>query len=688
MRSPSLTAIALISITVLAADPAAAEETTMSLEQWHDRIAAQEQAWRERDPDYEKLVSAAGEALCHHYGEVKRNEQTEPYFAFMEGPGKAMLERFASEHKLAPENEKYNYVIAAAYLHEGIVPKREQPSTPAQHFRTEAEQRGRAIVERAVRKGGGFTADEIHSLRLYRIIAEQSAVPGALRSITGQFAPDWELKLGETAPPLRLPTADAVMEHSPDYTEQIDRDYLTRRYLEADGLKEFPFYFGAYAEGSEGRPVPQEREPWPDWLPEDAFVDLQAIAPPKPTLLLFADPVDNWHSRIWSEISPIVRALGDRVDVFSIAVTIHDTHMPYADWYGRGYGFNMVHPQSLEERARSVRDRMMTFPELQPNWLLDGLMRSVQNTWGQRGGGGGTVVIVDADRRVAHAGRFRSDAETNLVQKGRSNCNGHTILGVSQIILGTYYDRVLTDLLAHDGKLSDAMIERLSAEPMADLPIYHRCLKVSGFDPSTGLLKGTTRSVDHRGQRGDPIEVTYKVTARTRIRTADGRASHGPAALAGHGADDLHVYTSQPDAEQPELIAVRVNRYNAAPLWLTGKVTTVGADGTIGVALDKPGQTPGMRYWAEAGDKATPTGDAAATLHLLTTLNRVDEPARTVALPSDAATFLFINGRTAEPGELNIGMPIAMGFANAAEATAAEPNAPLYPLAIRAYDVQ
>ncbi len=688
MRSLRLPPAACFLALALAPLVSAAQER-YTLDAWHEVLSGMEAQWRAEDPDYQAVVVAAGKVLCHHHTFRERPEYA-PYRAFMQGPGKPMLERFAREKELAEADLRYTYVIAASYLKEGIAPKQQKPTTPVQLYRAEVKQLGHDLIERSFTQGNAFTSAEVHALRLYRIALEQEGVPGGYRNLIDQYARGWKLPMAERVPPLRLPTVEAVFADSPDYVDTIDRGYLTSRYLTADGLMEFPIFFGPYKLGEEGQPVPAVAEPWAHWLKPRHFADLHERVQQRPALILFADPVDSFHSDIWYGLSPYPLMLGERMDLFAVAITIHDTHMPYTDWFSDEWDFAMVHPVSIEERARSIRSVMMSRPDLRLDWLLDGPLRTVQNNWGGRPGGRGTVALVDRQGTLVVDQWIRPYPDEGDLRTGVSISSGRTTLALSQLNRMLFYDRAIHHLLSEEGVASGALTESLAQRPLTTAPIKHRKLQEASFDASTRTLRGMSRSLDHQGNRGPVQAMAFRITPETRVRASDGQVGHGIEAVRALGPGDYEVYARDLDDAVPTAFSVRANGYGSRGVWLSGKVRGYDAgEGQLTVVLDPPGETPGLRYWRENAERtrepnATRFGNVPSFLTLLKSLNQASEAERTVRLPSDAATFAFLNGDPAQPSALPVGAPVALGFASPAEAPFPAPEGVLYPLWIRA----
>jgi hypothetical protein len=99
---------------------------------------------------------------------------------------------------------------------------------------------------------------------------------------------------------------------------------------------------------------------------------------------------------------PLKQAVGERLAVFFICTTIHDTRMPSMDFVGPKPGrTSYVHEATMEHRARICKMFYMGWPDCTTDYLLDDMAQHFRNEWMDQGGGA-YVVLVDAAGTIAY----------------------------------------------------------------------------------------------------------------------------------------------------------------------------------------------------------------------------------------------------------------------------------------------
>jgi hypothetical protein len=102
-------------------------------------------------------------------------------------------------------------------------------------------------------------------------------------------------------------------------------------------------------------------------------------------------------------LEPLKQALGDRIVMYFVCTTIHDTRMPSMDFIGPEPGkTSYVHEIAMEHRARICKMFYMGWPACTTDYLLDDLSQHFRNEWMDQGGGA-YIVLVDRAGTIAYA---------------------------------------------------------------------------------------------------------------------------------------------------------------------------------------------------------------------------------------------------------------------------------------------
>lgn len=121
--------------------------------------------------------------------------------------------------------------------------------------------------------------------------------------------------------------------------------------------------------------------------------------------MVFMNATDPWawHGRIAPMFEPLKQALGDRVAIYFICTTIHDTRMRSMDFVGPESGQTAyVHETAMEHRTRICKMFYMGWPDCTTDYLLDDMAQHFRNEWMDQGGGA-YIVLVDRTGTIAYA---------------------------------------------------------------------------------------------------------------------------------------------------------------------------------------------------------------------------------------------------------------------------------------------
>ena len=190
-------------------------------------------------------------------------------------------------------------------------------------------------------------------------------------------------KPGEPAPDFCLPRLEDVLAR-PSYSDARENDVLF--YLKPDAADRLFLLL---------------RKPPPP--PADG-VRLSSLRG-QPVVLILADPVDSFFPRCLAILEPIYRAYRDRAQFLIVHVTIHDTRMGAPEFFGPAAADKVthLHPQTLEQRARTAKLLYMRYPNVTAPMVLDDMRQTTRNACMAEGGDARTL-LVDVDGRLAHDG--------------------------------------------------------------------------------------------------------------------------------------------------------------------------------------------------------------------------------------------------------------------------------------------
>jgi hypothetical protein len=378
---------------------------------------------RTESPRRRLLLEGAAVALHPYDGRpgmlAKRVGKDPRYTAFHDWrrtQGEALFARWRRGGKLtAAEREHYfllNGMCFARHKHEV------RPKVRSKADLTPEEQDIHRYVERVDRRGvevlqKGYlgrklTAAEIEDLRLYAMLVDNRCTGGRVLPFhIGLCGPSGGRRPpapGEPAPDFMLLRFEAALD-GPDYSDL--NPYDPTDILRPAILSEYLLLMQGY-ERDPNSERPTVRAKPIVVVPEGRRADYVRLADfrgTKAVLFVLANATDAfaWHWKISPMFEPLYRAYKDRIALFFVHTTIHDTYMPVKDFLGPDPGrHSAVHDLTMAHRARCCKMFYMDRPHVTVPYLLDDMAQRTRNAYRDQGGGA-YIVLVDLDGRVAYA---------------------------------------------------------------------------------------------------------------------------------------------------------------------------------------------------------------------------------------------------------------------------------------------
>ena len=330
------------------------------------------------------------------------------------GPGAALMEKVRTGVPLIPEEDRAEILAVHALLHqakaaevtklksnEGLEARKQS----LRDFWEQTRTNGQAVLRRAYTRGQ-LTAAELRVVRRYAQLV-------ALMGTGGELLP-YELSLaagpfgvGQPAPDFCADTEDAfdfpalLAAGNPNHVYDALTDWIVLEPLQL---------VMSYRPTGDGKVEPRE-EVWPLRRPDTAFRMRDAIGE-RPLVLILAHPSDYWawHFTLAPELEMLHRALAERARFVLVNVSVHDTVMTAEDPFpsparpGKalgGHRTSILHPVTVEERARVAGLLKMALPFFSIPMVFDHPGQTIRNAFRDRGGEA-TFVVVDRDGRVVY----------------------------------------------------------------------------------------------------------------------------------------------------------------------------------------------------------------------------------------------------------------------------------------------
>jgi hypothetical protein len=450
----------------------------------------------------------------------------------------------------------------------------------------------------------------------------------------------------------------------PDYRDENPYDPLD--VLTPLVLREFLQVLQGYEPAGNGvRPLPQT-------LPAGAapgdYVRLSDFRGRKPVLLVMAHPTDSWtwHWMIAPMVEMVRQACGDRLEVFAVCTTIHDSRMGVKNFFGDPPDRQpWVHEWSLEQRAFACKTFYMDRPHFGLPYLLDDMAQGTRNAY-RDDGGGAYMFLVDLDGRLAYV-----DCMQDLPPTWGKD-------GVS------FYDEFVYIRMNHlESRVAGFFANgcRYGKSMETPYPAWRR--------PSL-LERAEVVRVD-----GDRLVVKHGGRERAFLVPATARVEHNyapsvPADLPEGEKVDVS-YVPPADAAGDALarwVSSRGRheewRGREPTMWVAARVVSYDAQARV-LAVERvalsDGGAKGLAFWRGAGDRATAFDPrTTAKLAAVSAMAEQEDDARAWKLHVDDAVDIFRDGRAVGAEALQPGDPVGV-LCRAWQA--AGPGAT--PLQVRAY---
>ena len=365
-----------------ASDTAAVVEPKTAAE-WLDAVAAEDTSCRAREtanPQAAQLLRGAALSMLHipieHISDwpAADREARNAYLAWWTATGAAAFKTWQQAGFPDVDDDSHLMFHAVAMEeYQDIKDKKpiEDPALIA--YGERIIRRGISIQLRGC-SGEKLSPQDLRELRLFAMYSshicfgEDIPIP-IFRGWTGHNKPI----AGTPAPDLSLPLMEDILarptysDHNPFDQQVLFRPGILKRILQImDGYE---------ATSAEEQKVGHLVRPKQQY--HSGFTDpvvLSARWSKRPILVMLEDATDTWtwSGLVFPAMEPLKQSLADKVDFFFIHSTVHDQFMPGAP-ASNGWvpGQLALHCVSPEERARTAKMCYMTYPLLSIPYLLD-----------------------------------------------------------------------------------------------------------------------------------------------------------------------------------------------------------------------------------------------------------------------------------------------------------------------------
>jgi hypothetical protein len=649
-----LTALLMLVMVAFCGSAGLSAEETRTPTQWLEAAIAQDRAeWAAASDEWKRVLTGAALAIGPYTGReaaVKqlkgdRKAAHEAFQEWMATEGDALYAKWRAGEALSERDRPYRYILNglafARYHHESRKNLRaRKPLTPEdehaiRHWKA-VTRAGQAVLKKGY-LGAPLTEAEVEALRLYAMLVDCACTGGrvlpfhlGLTETVRLPNNRYGLRLGAMAPEFLLPKMVAFLD-SPAYTDA--NPHILTHALRPLILREHLLNLQGYepdpgSDGTRVRAKPVEMLAGKD----KHYVRLSDFRGKKPVLLVLANPSDAWcwHWKIAPMFEPLWQAYQDKLALFVIHTTIHDTYMPMKDFLGPTPGrASAVHELSLEERARASKMFYMNWPHFTFEYLLDDMSQRTRNAYRDQGGGA-YVVLVDLDGRIAYLD-YHQDVPQGL----------------------SFYDEYVYVRMNHLESRLKAFFDgggRYGPEILTPFPEWRRPpllqdATLVSADPETGTLAVRTA----KGEAGKLYR--FLLMPETRVT-----ANYEPATLGEmNPGDKVSVSYFAEDADAP----VKRARYvqsdedwarRVQTIWIPGRVKSVqAADGRLEVTPVCPPteQMKGLGFWDAAGREVVPYDPRTAARLTVVRRRVATNEDRICRFKLDAATDIFLHGRAA-----------------------------------------
>jgi hypothetical protein len=261
---------------------------------------------------------------------------------------------------------------------------------------------GRATLARGY-TNGVLTDTDLETLRHYGLYVDTTCTGGRVLPWHLGLTPTSANVVGDFAPDFRLRRFDAVTRRA-DYAP-VPAFNITR-HVTSELVYELLLPMPGYLTTNSASRLcviarPDRLAPQPGENPAD-MVQLSALRGCKAVLLLFVEPSDmhRWHGKLLPKLEPLWQAYRDKLAVFVIHATIHDTRMAWTSFFPEKVRASL-HSLTLGDRAAGAQMAYMEAPHLTITYLLDNLWQTTRNDYFDNGGGA-VMRLIDLDGVLAY----------------------------------------------------------------------------------------------------------------------------------------------------------------------------------------------------------------------------------------------------------------------------------------------
>ncbi|NLF39333.1 hypothetical protein GX586_07800 [bacterium] len=590
---------------------------------------------------------------------------------FLHPRGTNIIARWLDGGALTAEEREYQQTLAAYVMWRAhkIIRTNTVSRTPEERrwydFYTNANMLGRSTLARGY-TNGVLTDADIEVLRCYGLYVDTTCTGGKVLPFHLGLAPLGLTNVGMAAPDFRLTRFDAVTRRPgfpPAPGFEITRHVTSELVFEL--LQPMP---GFAVTNIAGRVCavsrPERLAPQPGESPGDV-VQLSDYRGTKAVLLIFVEPSDTytWHGRLLPRLEPLFQAYRDRIAVFVIHSTIHDTRMAWNGMFAPKEHWSL-HSLTLEQRAAGSQMVYMTYPHLTITYLLDNLWQTTRNDYFDDGGGA-EMRLIDMDGTIAYGGGpipgcvglETSYKKIDQHQTMRMQC-------VSQ-----YMDALVRNNLAHNPAFAcrhphvtswwwSATLE--SARILAVDTNAMTALVASGSSNVLFALTAETRGMIDRA--------AVPVTAFASNQTVN--------ILYRHGGGARQIWAD---------VNYNTYRHRTGTIWLGGRVTAVdGANRLLSVERNRPvaQEQHGYWFWTNTAASSTDMGVITNRGVVRRWIEQDTASNRQYRFALDAAAHVFTNGCDAMVEDLQPGMAVGIQYLSFQDGMAT-----VYPMEVHAFTI-
>jgi len=605
------------------------------------------------------------------------------FFAdWMKRRGNAMLAKLVEGEGLSPQERPYEPLLKAVAVWRAtrglksgcrgyldiIPPKKREQYSQLDRATIRYVERLRRGLDSALRKGylgEKLTRADIEALRASCMIGQLQNLGNLIHfGHSAEMMPYAFPSGSELTMDFRFMRLEEALA-SPYYVDEFPHTPLIVFEPEVviDALCRFPDWTAATGPDGNRYTVPAPLPPPEE--DDDGYVRLSSFRGRKPFAYFGGDSADDcWTPIKWGAYEGLYQAYKDRVAFFFVDVTIGESALSAANYFGPPMDYSRLgtvgkelcgHPYSYEEHARTAKLQYMGKPYTSFPCLLDTMGNTFHYSIGVMMGGAGSFHVVGKDGRIVHACSFPGQIGIGFGYHG-------------QILNLNAAERVLHAVVSAGGKVTPEVLELAGEARLATRCELSGRRRVSfkgagvilkSLDAADKKLLATwpkDRAVSgfrRPSGNGRFEQIVLRYDERTQFLEYKTARPVGPDYL--RPGDVLGVLGWHLDEEPGQIhmthcyVPERKGRrtgYLGPSLryWLSARVAAVDpAKGTLSIRpILEPDKMKGYQFWRQAGSRATAWGEAEQNLdRLKKDLARfAEEKVWVLTLRQDADVFL------------------------------------------------